>query len=122
MIIARAATPPAAPPAMAPTGGELGVGKGVAAGCAIGGIPLVEVEVAAADEVVTEVEVGAEDEVADVVLARNGAATLGFEERNPAVKSPGAHPLLAHGFDLQQPRNGGVVPVQVYHRLPVGHD
>ena len=116
MIIARTATPPAEPPAIAPTGGELGVGKSVAAGCAIGDVPLVEVEVATADEV------AAEDEVADVVLTRNGAATLGFEERNPAVKSPGGHPLLAHGFDLQQPKNGGVVPVQVYHRLPVGHD
>ena len=122
MIIAKAATPPAVPPAIAPTGGELGVRKGVAAGCAIGDIPLIDVEVAEEDEVVTEDEVGADVEVADVVLVRNAAATLGFEERNPAVKSPWGHPLLAHGFDLQQPRNGGVVPVQVYHRLPVGHD
>ena len=45
---------------------------------------------------------------------RKLAATLGFDERKPAVKSPAGHPLLEQAFTLQQPMNGGVVPVQVY--------
>lgn len=69
-----------------------------------------------------EVELPDAESVADgeALDGRNGAASFGFEERNPAVTSPTGHPDL-HALDLQQPMNGGDVAAQVYHRLPLEH-
>jgi len=47
---------------------------------------------------------------------RKPAATFGFDERKPAARSLVGHPVVvAQGSNLQQPRNGGVVPLHVYH-------
>lgn len=77
---------------------------------------------AEADEWVAE-EVDKNDVVwlDDDPLDRNGAALLGFESRNPAVRSPTGQPFCAQGFDLQHPIKGGVVAVHVNQRLPLGH-
>lgn len=48
------------------------------------------------------------------------AASSGFEDRKPAVRSPAGQPSL-QGLLLQQPIKGGCVEAQVYQRLPVGH-
>ncbi|MCJ1415708.1 hypothetical protein MMC32_002040 [Xylographa parallela] len=64
-----------------------------------------------------EVEVGAEL----LMLALSKAAAIaGFEDKNPAVRSPVGQPAL-QGPVLQHPMNGGEVYSQVYHSLPTGH-
>lgn len=85
---ARKATPPTTPPAIAP---------GPAPPFAGGG----SVEDAEVEEGSLAVDVA-------LLEDKNGAATRGFESKNPAVRSPSGHPL-PHGFDLQQPMNGGSV-------------
>ena len=43
-----------------------------------------------------------------------GAASAGFEDRNPPVRSPSGQPL-SQGLLLQHPINGGSVSLHVYH-------
>lgn len=138
---ARTAMPPTTPPAMAPELVLCPVEAVEVSAAAVAEAAKFSVEVEAIEvnedkyadvdgwptaevgEVNVDFVVLEEDDVVwldDDPLARNGAAILGFEERNPAVRSPGGQPWL-QGFDLQHPINGGVVPVHVYHRLPVGH-
>lgn len=77
-----------------------------------------------AEEVDEDDVIWLDDEVIwldDDALDRNGAALLGFESRNPAVRSPTGQPFCAQGFDLQHPIKGGVVAVHVNQRLPLGH-
>ena len=119
--MAKTATPPAAPPAIAPVGGELGTGTGVAAGCAPGRTLPVGVVVEDIVEVLEAVEAVLVALLA-TVLPRKAAAALGFDDRKAAVRSPSGHPLAAHGLDLQHPMKGGFVALQVYQRLPDGHD
>lgn len=57
----------------------------------------------------------------DSAPGKKAAASLGFEERKPAVKSPAGHARGPHGTVLQHPMNGGVLAAQVYQRLPLGH-
>ena len=72
------------------------------------------------DDRVVDVSVDEEEDMAAGSDDRKSAASSGFEDRKPAVRSPAGHPSL-QGLLLQQPRNGGCVEAQVYHRLPVGH-
>lgn len=67
---------------------------------------------------------GVDEEEEDTVAAlegRKSAACFGFEDRNPAVRSPEGQPLLLQAFTLQQPMKAGCVAAHVYHRLPLGH-
>ena len=74
------------------------------------------------------VQVGVAVEVGVVVdeieggppLGENGAATVGSLDRKPAAKSSFGHEPVSHGFDLQHPRNGGFVELQVY-QSPAEH-
>ena len=107
--IATKATPPAAvPPAMAPIS-------------VLVLVPAREVVADGTEAVVAKLVVAdaAEAELlADV--PKNGPAMLGFEDKNAAVRLMSPQPA-PHAFALQQPRNGGLVPAQVYHSDPVGH-
>ena len=95
-------TPPTAPPAIAPVWDDLD-GELVTSGCDGDAVGL---DIAA-------------DEPPDGL---NSAASDGFEDRNPAVRFPSGQPVdWAKGLDLQQPMNGGLVSVQVYQWLSVGH-
>lgn len=84
-----------------------------------------KVEEGAAEEVDADCAVDDENDVVGLdedSLDRNGAASSGFELRNPAVRSPAGQPP-EQGFApvLQHPINGGVVYLHVYQLLPSGH-
>lgn len=72
------------------------------------------------DDEVACAGVDEEEDIAAELEGRKSAASSGFEDKKPAVRSPAGHPSL-QGLLLQQPMNGGCVDAQVYQRLPVGH-
>lgn len=100
-----AATPAIVPPAMAPVLDDLDG----------------ELMVDGVEDETLEDAVGFEVAAGEPPDGLNAAASCGFEERNPAVRSPTGQPFWLQGLDLQQPKNGGSVALQVYHLLPVGH-
>ena len=139
----KPANPPTAPPAIVPAllwgagalagaGDEVGLVAGrevvVTVGRAADGeTPEDDVASDELDELELEEVLLDEDEVEDVLEdadpdGKKSAATLGFDDRNPAVTSPVGQPVVpVHGFVLQQPIKGGTVKEHVYHSLPAGH-
>lgn len=61
------------------------------------------------------------DEVTSVVLTRNAAATLGFEDKYAAERFPTPVHPPAQALTLQHPQKGGFVPMHVYHSDPEEH-
>ena len=121
-------TPPTTPPAIAPIC-ESFLSKLFAAAWAVGDVsaddPVAVVRPSGleADEVVeddTPVEVVSDDVAGDESPERYAAASLGFEDKKPAVRSPTGQPL-PQASDLQHPKKGGSVTAHLYHLLPLGH-
>ena len=113
-------TPPTVAPAIIPVWCAIGIARtGAAVALGAEGVELVSELVSEVD--VIELLVVVDDEVSegevleegDIVVdgepeGEKGAASAGFEARNPAVRSPSGQPL-PHGELLQHPMNGGSV-------------
>lgn len=70
----------------------------------------------------TEVVVLDDSEAEDALDGKKYALIVGFEDKNPAVRSVSGHPVeIEQGKDMQQPMNGGSMDAQVYHLIPDGH-
>lgn len=120
----KPANPPIAAPMIVPIA-DFGLGEAVAA---VEGIVAeesvvgIEVAVWLVIEIVAEAEAELEDNAA---AGRKPFAAPGSDDNHAAVTSPAGHPVpqasghpAVQALTLQQPINGGLVSLHVYHELP----